>query len=141
MHEGSQLNATLQLLRLLDDGHALILVHVDKKADAFHAALAAELAHTPSPHVHLARQRFDGIWGHSSIVHIQLSGFFELLDLGDWGHVINLSGEDFPLRASEDIARTLQQPRYVGKNLIQYWESPSMWECWRACRWQHCGFV
>ncbi|KAJ3100816.1 hypothetical protein HDU96_010206 [Phlyctochytrium bullatum] len=134
--EAKMLENVMELIDQLDDGSAILLIHVDQKWKALHAAIAAYLEQreasinaklrpnaTAEPcNVFLAQNRFDGLWGHSSLVRMQLSGFWELMDLADWDYVINLSGEDFPLRRSREIYRVLQMEKHRGFNWIEHWD-------------------
>ncbi|ORY28364.1 hypothetical protein BCR33DRAFT_793396 [Rhizoclosmatium globosum] len=78
--------------------------------------------------VFMAATPFEVSWGHGSIMWSQMNGFWELLDLADWKHIINLSSQDYPLRASREIARILNQPKFDGFNfldtglLILHWQ-------------------
>ncbi|ORY33622.1 hypothetical protein BCR33DRAFT_771183 [Rhizoclosmatium globosum] len=110
------------LISTLNDGSAIILIHVDKRpeSDDLRMALAATISSLE--HVHLAKTSYKISWGHSSILHAQLNGFFELLDLAEWDHVINLSAYDIPLRPSKEIARILSQQKYAGHNFIDAWD-------------------
>lgn len=54
---------------------------------------------------------------------MQLNGFWELLDLGDWEYVINLSNTDWPLRRNADVYKYLDAPKYKGKSQIRWWTS------------------
>ncbi|ORY24641.1 hypothetical protein BCR33DRAFT_795734 [Rhizoclosmatium globosum] len=110
------------LISTLNDGSAIILIHVDKRpeSDDLRIALAATISSLE--HVHLAKTSYKISWGHSSILHAQLNGFFELLDLAEWDHIINLSAYDIPLRPSKEIARILSQQKYAGHNFIDAWD-------------------
>ncbi|KAJ3212041.1 hypothetical protein HDU67_004101 [Dinochytrium kinnereticum] len=134
--EPKMLENVIELIDQLDDGSAIILIHVDQKWKALYnqitlyleqreATINAKLRPDSPPepcNVFMAKNRFDGLWGHSSLVRMQLSGFWELLDLADWDYVINLSGEDFPLRRSREIYRVLQMEKHQGFNWIEHWD-------------------
>ncbi|KAJ1555957.1 hypothetical protein HK405_009935, partial [Cladochytrium tenue] len=134
----------------LDDGSAVFLVHVDlssvelreRVAEWIHerdraitmrvrnsagggtmdgADDAAEPGGLIHSNVFLAQYSYRGMWGHISLVWMQLSGFWELLDLADWDYVINLSGHDFPLRRSREIARLLNLEHNRGMSSIGHW--------------------
>ncbi|RKO95040.1 hypothetical protein CAUPRSCDRAFT_13186, partial [Caulochytrium protostelioides] len=62
-------------------------------------------------------------WGGSSIVFVQLEGFFSLLDLASWDYVINLSGYDYPLQSTLSIHTYVS--KFPGKIWINWWEE---WE-------------
>ncbi|KAI8850664.1 hypothetical protein BC829DRAFT_388619, partial [Chytridium lagenaria] len=75
--------------------------------------------------VYLAQHRYDGLWGHASLVNMEVSGYWELLDMADWDFVINISGMDYPLRHSREI--------YRGREFINWWEDTSQ-EAFRMLR-------
>ena len=51
---------------------------------------------------------FNGQWGGSSLVFIELEGFFQLIDLAEWDYVINLSVHDYPLANTSTIHQILE---------------------------------
>ncbi|KAJ3105988.1 hypothetical protein HDU97_007172 [Phlyctochytrium planicorne] len=123
------------LTSILDDGSAVFLVHVDKRSEKLYESMRVWLeernrlvnehrARKKLPpgfgNVFLARNRYAGIWGHISMVHVQLSASWELLDLADWEFVINISLQDFPLRRSREIFRTLSRKENIGRNFISF---------------------
>ncbi|KAJ3259785.1 hypothetical protein HDU77_001654 [Chytriomyces hyalinus] len=145
-----QLSGIVKLIEELDDGSAIILVHVDADEQSselrdgiqdFIATREAELTDhdrirnfrnlgieqdsfnpdSVSGNVVLAKKSYEVTWGHGSIVWAQMNGFFELQDLAEWDYVINMSASDWPMRKSREISRVLKQPEYLGKSLIQYW--------------------
>ncbi|KAJ3094880.1 Xylosyltransferase 2 [Phlyctochytrium planicorne] len=130
------------IVEALDDGSSILLIHVDGGSERLYEAVESWLAQRdddigqrwqqkfandtnnnikPSGNVYLARYRYIGQWGHISLVWMQLSGFWELQDLADWDYVINLSGSDYPLRASREIHRVLSLQHNAGKNFIEFW--------------------
>ncbi|KAJ3094491.1 hypothetical protein HDU97_008019, partial [Phlyctochytrium planicorne] len=100
------------LLGELDDGSAIILIHVDAGSQELHDVVSAYVTERETqmnemnyPHsvpvpgnVFMAKRRYRGAWGYVSLVWIEISGFWELMDLAEWHHVINLSAQDIPLR-------------------------------------------
>ncbi|KAJ1344756.1 hypothetical protein BSLG_000277 [Batrachochytrium salamandrivorans] len=128
VHEENGFPHLRKLLETLDDGDAIILIHVDNRPKSNNLKVKIEdfigqrerLLGSPT-NVFLSKYRFSNIWGHSSLVFTQLSGFWELLDMADWDYVINLSNYDFPLRRNVDIHRILNKPNNRGKNFIEYW--------------------
>src|SRR5688500_2285792 len=105
------------LLDKLDDSNAIILIHVDSRSATLYGFLQsmistrdAAAARPPNTgNIHLSRVRFSGVWGHISLVHMQLSGFFELRDLADWDYVINLSNYEWPLLDNLGIRNQLNK--------------------------------
>ncbi|KAJ3332871.1 hypothetical protein HDU76_012795 [Blyttiomyces sp. JEL0837] len=77
---------------------------------------------TVKGNVYLARHRYRGMWGHISLVWMELSGYWELLELAEWDVVINLSAADFPFRRSREMHRFLTSEKNKGKSFIGHWE-------------------
>jgi hypothetical protein len=129
IHEpGGHIHAK-NLLEMLDDGDAIILIHVDARAksqilyqrmQAWIEDRAEAIGRTPN--IHLAKHRFSNIWGHISLVFTQLSGFWELLDMADWDYLINLSNYDYPIKRNAYIHEILDRPLYKNHTWIDYFE-------------------
>ncbi|KAI9002742.1 core-2/I-branching enzyme-domain-containing protein [Gaertneriomyces semiglobifer] len=112
LHDPGTFTQSIELIRSLNDTSALFLIHISLQSSPLHERFTTYLLQYPSPNVHLSQTRYNAFWGHVSIVHMQLSGFFELLDLGEWKYVINLSGHDWPLRTSQQIYESLEREGY-----------------------------
>ncbi|KAI8851610.1 core-2/I-branching enzyme-domain-containing protein [Chytridium lagenaria] len=103
---------------------------IETRDDEINDRLTAKFnSSTPGPrplkqpgNVFMAKYRYIGLWGHVSLVWMQLSGFWELQDLADWDYVINLSGADYPLRKSREIHRVLSLEHNRGKSFIEFWK-------------------
>ncbi|KAJ3197618.1 hypothetical protein HDU67_003692, partial [Dinochytrium kinnereticum] len=123
------------LIEELDDGSAIILIHVDSDADKIYEDLQlftqaredrmrARLPPARSKetgNVHFSKTRFRSVSKHISLLWIQLNGYWELLDLAYWDHVVNLSALDVPLRKSREVQRLLGLPENRGLNFISHW--------------------
>jgi small nuclear ribonucleoprotein (snRNP)-like protein len=136
-HDIESLDNVKGLVNELDDGSALILIHVDAKSSELHLQLRqwikSRTQRTGSlrsidsaTNVYLTESQTEGTWGSVSLVWMQLNGFFELLDLGSWDHVINLSAMDYPLRSSKVMHQWLAEKGdngrgYLKKSFIQHW--------------------
>jgi hypothetical protein len=117
------------LLSILDDGDAIILIHVDARAKSQQLYNIMQLWINNRekdigrvPNIYLSKTRFGNIWGHISLVFTQLSGFWELLDMADWDFLINLSNYDYPIKSNAIIHKILSQPLYQNHSWIYYWE-------------------
>ena len=135
VHETKGFPHLAKLLETLDDGNAIILVHVDarSRSDPLKERVKEWIAKrriysssTNRGNVHLAKYPFYNIWGHASLVLTQLSGFWELLDMADWDYVVNLSNYDWPLKSNAEIHRLLSHDKYKGKNFIECWNQTGM---------------
>ena len=128
IHEYNGFPHVQLLLKMLDDGDAIILIHVDArpKSNALYTKMESWIAERtkeldrPS-NIFMAKYRFNNIWGHVSLVLTQLSGFWELLDMADWDYVINLSNYDYPIKSNAVIHKYLSLPKNKNKNWIEYW--------------------
>ncbi|KAJ3113037.1 hypothetical protein HDU96_003847 [Phlyctochytrium bullatum] len=133
--EPSVVENILALVNEIDDGTCLILIHVDLNSESLHETLSTRLAHrfknleanvTSTPdapfvgNVHMAKRRFRGEWATPALVWMELNGFFELADMADIDHFINLSAVHWPLRKPVDIARALAAPQFMDKSFIDY---------------------
>ncbi|KAL2918116.1 Xylosyltransferase 2 [Polyrhizophydium stewartii] len=128
VHEEAGFKQLSKLIDTLDDGDAIILIHVDNRKrsaglqDLLDKLIRQRERRLGRPtNVFLANYRFCNIWGHSSLVLTQLSGFWELLDMADWDYVINLSNYDFPLKRNREIHAILSRPHNKNRNFIEYW--------------------
>ncbi|KAI9095526.1 core-2/I-branching enzyme-domain-containing protein [Phlyctochytrium arcticum] len=130
LHDIQTFNQSQKLIEQLDDGTAVFLVHIDKRASVLRKSFLewVDLRNSKLKklgNVFVAKTSFEGMWGHASLVWMQLSGYWELLDLADWDYTINLSGYDWPLRTSAEIYRTLNSTKHRGREHIQYWTQNS----------------
>jgi hypothetical protein len=127
-HDKNGFPALIKLLDLLDDGDAIILIHIDARSNSdslFNSIdeyVEERKLSRPNSAIFMAHHRIANIWGHISLVLTQLSGFWELLDLADWDYIINLSNYDYPLKKNSQIHKYLTQPQYKDQNFIEYWQ-------------------
>ncbi|KAJ3358871.1 hypothetical protein HDU91_005092 [Kappamyces sp. JEL0680] len=127
VHEKKGFDQLVNTLEILDDGYAIILIHVDARTGCnelfamIDRWIRKRKGTNPDCAIHLAKKRFFNIWGHISLVYTQLSGFWELLDMAEWDYVLNLSNYDYPLKSNVEIHETLSLPATKNKNFIQYW--------------------
>jgi hypothetical protein len=108
-------NLTL-LVKKLNDNDAIIAIHVDAKAEILKKNVKSWI--TNIDNVHLCSKSYDGRWGHSSLLHMQMYGFFELLDIANWEYVINLSNYDWPTMSNQQIYSYLNTAGNQGKTWV-----------------------
>lgn len=119
-----------RLIDALLDPYVSIVVHVDAKNsqlkhDLIHLIRKRSKRNQLYNRVRIMRKTVRGAWGHASLASAQMAGFFELLDFDqNWEFVVNLSGNDYPLRHNDIMYEDLKK-NYDGKNLIQYWTESS----------------
>jgi Core-2/I-Branching enzyme len=105
------------LVEALDDPTVFIYIHVDLASpNEFHEQIHS-LAKEKS-NIAVMGTQFSIIWGHMSLLWVEVRAFFDLLDLIEFDYVINLSGSDYPLKSAKTIYQTLE--RKPGSNWI-YW--------------------
>lgn len=94
-----------RLFRAIYSDQNYYVVHVDKNAGI---ELNAEIREflLPYPNAELIKSE-KAIWGGYSLVDAELRGMERLLEMGEWSHFINLSGQDFPLKPQKQIIEFL----------------------------------
>jgi hypothetical protein len=114
LHNQNAIRQLYKLLGILNDGQAVIIIHVPIKKDELYNLVLKYVnslpANTTGPksHIHICSRRFHDTPGHSSKLFSQISAYFELLDIAYWDYVINLSMYDWPLRNNNEVHRILQ---------------------------------
>ncbi|KAJ3087092.1 Beta-1,3-galactosyl-O-glycosyl-glycoprotein beta-1,6-N-acetylglucosaminyltransferase 4 [Quaeritorhiza haematococci] len=127
VHQESSFENIKMLIDRLDTEHSFIIIHCDIKSPTLRWRIQQHLVNERLPktrrnNIVLQRRNFGVIWGHISVVHAQIEGFFELLDLADWEYVINLSAYDYPLKSTDDIYTALKAKN--DSSWIEYWSDP-----------------
>lgn len=90
-----------RLFRAIYNAQNHYVVHVDKNSGA---DLEAEIRDFLRPYLNADMIRSEkAIWGGYSLVDAELRGMERLLEMGEWSHFINLSGQDFPLKPQTQI--------------------------------------
>ena len=106
------MDSVLYLLEAMYSKEGLFLIHVDKKNAILQSELEKKIKshsfiNTTYHNVFIMKNSFYLQWGSSSIVFAQLEGFYQMLDLGDWDYIINLSAYDYPLYSTNAIHKHL----------------------------------
>lgn len=113
--------AVAQLLEGVYRKQHFYVVHVDYRADSVrdHLVERAEELRGDLDNIHvLPKSRsFIASWGSYDIVRAEIEGYEELLRMGVWEFLINLSGADLPLRDVDDISAMLAA--YRGYNFMR----------------------
>lgn len=96
-----------RLFESIYDAQNQYVVHVDKNSGS---SLETEIRSflLPYPNAELIRSE-KAIWGGYSLVDAELRGMHRLLEMGEWSHFINLSGQDFPLKTQSQIVAFLNE--------------------------------
>ncbi|KAJ3208389.1 hypothetical protein HDU67_006773 [Dinochytrium kinnereticum] len=141
-------------LERLDDGSSLFLIHVESRCDDLYKFILPHihpdniipseaqnitLHHDTnatrhqgfSKNVFLAEKRYPNIGSTAFVIWMQLNGYFTLMDLGDWGHVVLLSAFDVPVWGGMEVGRKLEGNEIY----MQHWY-PNERTTWRVLR-QH----
>ncbi|XP_053277809.1 beta-1,3-galactosyl-O-glycosyl-glycoprotein beta-1,6-N-acetylglucosaminyltransferase isoform X1 [Pleuronectes platessa] len=112
-----------RLLRAIYAPQNIYCVHVDKKAKS--SVLFAIMAITDCfPNIFLVSQPVDVVYAAWSRVQADLNCMADLYNSStQWKYVINLCGQDFPLKTNLEIVRTLRSLR--GGNSLESEEIPA----------------
>ena len=127
VHEKNGFNQLTKTLELLDDGDAIILIHVDARPQSnelfslIDSWITLRKKSNKDCAIHLAKKRFSNIWGHISLVFTQLSGFWELFDMARWDFIFNVSNYDYPLKSNAEMHEILSTGSLKNMNWIEYW--------------------
>ncbi|XP_022098278.1 uncharacterized protein LOC110983369 isoform X2 [Acanthaster planci] len=135
-------DAVEQLLKAVYRPYFFYVIHVDQRADEVRQALREKAEQIGFSHQNirvLPKERsFVASWGSYEIVRAELEGFEELLRMGVWDFVINLSGSDLPIRDVDDVAAMLASAR--GSNFMRQngnWndrsDKPTDFTVWYGC--------
>ena len=109
-----------QLLRAIYRPQNYYCIHVDlKAADLVYQSLYKITGCFRN--VFLSSKRYDVIWGMFSVLQPELQCMEDLLKRKGWRYLINLTGQEFPLKTNEDIVKILNV--YNGSNAIAF----NMW--------------
>ena len=109
-----------QLLRAIYRPQNYYCIHVDLKAvDLVYQSLSKITGCFGN--VFLASKRYHVIWGMFSVLQPELQCMEDLLKRKGWRYLINLTGQEFPLKTNEDIVKILKV--YNGSNAIDF----NMW--------------
>jgi hypothetical protein len=100
-----------QLRRLLNSiywpGNTYV-IHIDSKAPPEVHEIAKEFASTHALSAVIPSDKI--IWGSWRLARVQILGLERALTLSnDWGYVLNLTGQDYPLKAQPELAAILEQ--------------------------------
>ncbi len=94
-----------RLFRAIHNSENHYVVHVDKNSGA---DLEAEIRRFLLPYANADMIKSEkALWGGYSLVDAELRGMERLLQMGEWSHFINLSGQDFPLKPQKQITAFL----------------------------------
>jgi hypothetical protein len=107
IHDGKAFDQITKLLSTIHDEHAVILIHVDAKSHELKLKMQSLIMNKYATAVRQNKMRVmeksvNGLWGHSSLVSMQLMGFFELLEMNrDWKYVALLK-DNYLMRQIRD---------------------------------------
>ena len=85
-----------QLARLvsrLNNRNSTVFIHIDKKID-----ISPFLFISRYQNVRFLSNRFKIVWGGYSITECIISGMKEILEEGNYTHIVSMSGQDYPIR-------------------------------------------
>lgn len=94
-----------QLARLvsrLQSSNSTVFIHIDKKTD-----ISPFLFIRRFQNVRFVRKRFKIVWGGYSITECIISGMKEILEEGNYTHIVSMSGQDYPIRPLHEFEQLL----------------------------------
>lgn len=111
------------LLKVVDDGNAFILIQIDQR---IYQMVQKELSSLlkQSRNIIVAKTLYLHVQGHISKLFSLLNGYFELMDAATWDYVINLSVMDWPLRSNKEIYSILEGYGQQ-KSWLSFWRDSS----------------
>ncbi|KAG8011981.1 Beta-1 [Nibea albiflora] len=111
-----------RLLRAIYAPQNIYCVHVDKKSDV--SVFAAIQAITSCfPNVFMVSKPLSVVYGHWSRVQADINCMADLYNIStEWKYLMNLCGQDFPLKTNLEIVRMLRSLR--GGNSMQSEQTP-----------------
>ncbi|KAH7637723.1 xylosyltransferase oxt [Dermatophagoides farinae] len=134
--------STLQVNRLMlniFDNHHYYLIHVDAHDNYLYAELKYLQRKYPA-NIRLTQQRFDTIWGGSSLLTAILSCIREALnEWNDWNFILNLSESSFPIKKIKQLERYLSLNRernFIkshGKNTFDFIQTQALNKVFVQC--------
>ena len=110
-----------RLLRTIYRPWNYYCIHVDKKSSVDFFNAIEELTRCLNSKYHNiinTRNRVDVTWGKMSVLQADLNCMKELYDkYKDWKYLINLTGQEFPLKTNAELAKILKA--YKGANNVE----------------------
>ncbi|XP_033119442.1 uncharacterized protein LOC117118836 [Anneissia japonica] len=132
----------LQLLRLIYRPYFVYVIHIDQRKDEIRNELLDKMGSISNGndniHVLPKERSFVASWGSYDIVRAELEGFEELMRMGVWDFVINLSGADLPIRDVDDLAAMFSTARgfnfmRINGNWNDRSQKPTDTSVWYGC--------
>jgi hypothetical protein len=119
-HTSAELTA--RTINKLDNGDFDFYIHLDKKVD-----LSTHQELFDKPNVTFIKDRLDAKWAGYTVVEASFKCIREIIASGkEYGFIIMLSGQDYPLKSAGDISAFLSKK--AGKQLIKHWDFETEWE-------------
>ncbi|CAH1257756.1 XYLT2 [Branchiostoma lanceolatum] len=135
--------AVVQLLDSIHREYFYYAIHVDKSTPLVRQRLVNLLKekfyHAENIRVLPDQRSFTSSWGSYNILRAELEATEEVLRMGSWDFVINLSGSDLALRDVDDIAAVLAA--YRGRNFLRVigrWKDRGIKKT-QLTAWYSCG--
>ncbi|XP_076465422.1 beta-1,3-galactosyl-O-glycosyl-glycoprotein beta-1,6-N-acetylglucosaminyltransferase-like [Babylonia areolata] len=108
-----QASQVVELLRAIYRPQNWYCLHADLSS-SLHFRQAMEAVSGCFPNVFMASRAVDVVWGTYSVVEPDLVCMQDLWSKGSWEYVINLTGQEFPLRTNYELVQILKA--YNGAN-------------------------
>jgi len=107
----------VRLVRKLSDRDTYFFIHIDKKIKPELFQHFVQLIEPNDNVIFIKRHNSD--WGRIGCIEAKLEGINEIKKMGvDFDYLINLSGQDYPIKSNQQIADFLQEN--YGKSFLNY---------------------
>ncbi|VDM04678.1 unnamed protein product [Schistocephalus solidus] len=112
------INQVARLLRLIYRPHNAYVIHVDRKSSAVFYDAVVEVQRCFGSNVRVVPRdaSVNVIWGDYTVLELELIAAGMLLKMGGWKYLINLTGQELPLKTNLELVRALS--RLNGSNII-----------------------
>ncbi len=113
------LDQVARLLRMIYRRHNLYVIHADAKSSPLFYSGLQEVQKCFGPNVLLIprKESVDVKWFTYTLLEAELLAMRKALEMGPWKYLINLTGQEFPLRTNSELVAALKALN--GSNLVE----------------------
>ncbi|KAL7060624.1 hypothetical protein AAHC03_010262 [Spirometra sp. Aus1] len=107
-----------RLLRLIYRPHNFYVIHVDRKSPAAFYDAVTEVQRCFGSNVRVVPRNASVrvVWGDYTVLELELIAAGMLLEMGAWKYLINLTGQELPLKTNLELVLALS--RLNGSNIV-----------------------
>ncbi|BHF58033.1 beta-1,3-galactosyl-O-glycosyl-glycoprotein beta-1,6-N-acetylglucosaminyltransferase activity [Sparganum proliferum] len=113
------INQVARLLRIIYRPHNFYVFHVDRKSsnEFYRAVVEVQKCFGENVHVVPRKQSLDVRWFTFTVLELELISASKLVHMGQWKYLINLTGQELPLRTNLELVLALRALN--GSNLVE----------------------